>query len=436
MDNFPDRYLINEECWREHIPFVHGAVEGFIGQLTTNLPERGPCLKCIISAEPPEKPTFPVLGSTPGVIGCLGRWKQSKLKTGVGKPLVGRMLFFNGEDITFARFTSNGIRIARFAEARRRYKKLFLIKVGEGKMARQKLTEKISEMKEEKNAILLAHNYQVPEIQIEADYIGDSLGLARKSSEVDAETVVFAGVDFMAETAAMLNPDKKILIPDRKARCPMAAMLPVEEVKKAKRERPDAAVVLYVNTLVEARAEADITCTSANSARVVNAIDEDVILFGPDRNLAWHVKQNTDKEVIPIPERGYCYVHRMFEPADIELLREDMPGAEVLVHPECNPEVQKLADHICSTSQMLRRSRESSAEKFIIATEEGLVHRLKRELPAKKFTPALMDGICQQMKLHTLEKVYRALRDGGPVVEVPSEIADRARAATERMLEI
>lgn len=303
-------------------------------------------------------------------------------------------------------------------------------------MTEEKLYEKISRLKEEKNAILLAHNYQIPEIQLEADYLGDSLGLARKSSEVDAEIVVFAGVDFMAETAAVLNPEKKILIPDREARCPMAGMLPVERVKKAKREHPDAAVVLYVNTLAEARAEADVTCTSANSVQVVNALKENKILFGPDRNLAWYVEQNTEKEIIPIPKDGHCYVHRMFSPDDIELLKEENPEAEVLVHPEANPEVQKLADYICSTSQMLERAEESSADEFIITTEVGLVHRLRREFPEKSFYPALDEGICKEMKKHTLEKVYRSFQDEKFVVEVPPDIAEKTRRATERMLEI
>lgn len=302
-------------------------------------------------------------------------------------------------------------------------------------MSQKELPEKISDLKEEKNGVLLAHNYQIPEIQVEADYLGDSLGLARKSAETDADLVVFAGVDFMAETASILNPDKKILLPDRGARCPMAGMLPVEEVRKAKEEHPNAAVVLYVNTLAEARAEADVTCTSANSVEVVNALEEDKVLFGPDRNLAWHVGQNSDKEIIPIPEDGHCYVHRKFSVEDINLLKEENPQAEVLVHPESSPEVQKIADYICSTSQMLARAEESSAEKFIISTEVGLVHRLRREFPDKEFFPVL-DDYCEQMKKHNLEKVYQSFRDEKFVVDVPSDIAKKAKKATERMLEI
>lgn len=304
------------------------------------------------------------------------------------------------------------------------------------KMKKEKLLEKISELKKEKNAIILAHNYQTPEVQLQADFLGDSLGLAKKSSEVDADIIVFAGVDFMAETAAILNPDKKVLIPDRESRCPMAGMLPVEEVKEAKKKYPDAAVVLYVNTLAEARAEADVTCTSANAVKVVNALEEDRILFGPDNNLAWYAQQNSDKEIIPIPEDGHCYVHRRFSVGDIEKLREKHPDAEVLVHPEANPEVQKSADYICSTSQMLERAEKSESEELIITTEIGLVDRMRREYPDKKFYPVLDRTICKQMKKHTLEKIYHSLSEEEFLVEVPPDIAEKAKKATERMLEI
>ncbi len=303
-------------------------------------------------------------------------------------------------------------------------------------MNQDKLTEKISELKKEKNGVLLAHNYQIEPVQLAADYLGDSLGLARESSETDADIVVFAGVDFMAETASILNPDKKVLIPDKDARCKMASMLPVEKVKKMKEEHPDAAVVLYVNTLAEARAEADVTCTSANSVQIVNSLEEDKILFGPDQNLAWHVEQNTDKEIVVIPEEGHCYVHRKFKPEHVESLKEENPGAEVLIHPESDPEVQKLADHICSTSQMLDRAKESGSGKFIIGTEVGLVHRLRREIPEKEFLPLLEEAVCEEMKKHDLRRVYESLRDEKFEVEVPSDIAVGAKKATERMLEL
>jgi quinolinate synthase len=303
-------------------------------------------------------------------------------------------------------------------------------------MKPEQLKETIRKLKDERNAVILAHNYQRNEIQLLADYIGDSLDLARCSAKVNEELIAFCGVDFMAQTAAILNPEKIVLIPDPKARCPMAAQLPAKLVRGAKKEHPDAAVVLYVNTLAEARAEADVTCTSANAPLVVNALEEEKILFGPDRNLAWFVQQRSDKQIIPLPDRGYCYVHRMFSPADIMLLKERYPDAEVLVHPECDPEVQRIATHICSTSQMLLRAKASPAKRFIVATEVGLVERMRREYPSKDFIPALETAVCEQMKRHNLEKLYLALRDKKHVVRVPPRIAARARAATERMLEI
>jgi len=298
------------------------------------------------------------------------------------------------------------------------------------------LSHKIMELKKERNAALLVHNYQRTEIQLLADYIGDSLDLARHSAKVDASLICLAGVNFMAETAAILNPEKTVIIPDPEARCPMAAQLSLNVLRKAKEEYPSAAVVLYVNTLAEAKAEADVCCTSANAAQIVNALDEKEILFGPDKNLAWYVQRRTDKKIIPLPEDGYCYVHRMFSVADVALLKEKYPGAEILVHPECDPEVQDLARHICSTSQMLVRARASPAKQFIIATEIGMVERLRREFPSKEFIPALENAVCQQMKKHTLEKIYAALRDKKHVVTVPPKIARKARAAIDRMLEI
>ncbi|MEM2875204.1 MAG: quinolinate synthase NadA [Candidatus Hadarchaeales archaeon] len=298
------------------------------------------------------------------------------------------------------------------------------------------LREKIMRIREERNAIILAHNYQRPEVQELADFTGDSLELAIRSSSVDAELIVFAGVDFMAETAAILNPDKKVLIADPEAKCPMAAQLPARLVREAKARHPGAATVLYVNTSVEARAEADVTCTSANAAEVVNALDENVVLFGPDRNLAWFVQKRTEKKVIPLPDYGHCYVHRIFTPADIINRKKEQPDAEVLVHPECDPEVQELADHLCSTSQMIKRAKVSSARSFIIATEVGMIPRLAREFPDRKFMPANENAVCEQMKRTTLEKLYESLRDMKYLVSVPEDVARRARGATERMIEI
>jgi len=216
----------------------------------------------------------------------------------------------------------------------------------------------------------------------------------------------------------------------------MAAQLPPDVIREARKKHKGAAVVLYVNTLAEAKAESDVICTSANSPQIVNALEEDTVLFGPDKNLAWFAQRRSDKKIIPIPENGYCYVHKMFTAADIALLKERYPDAEVLVHPECDPEVQQLATHVCSTSQMLLRTKASPAKRFIIATEIGLVERMRRENPSREFIPALNTAVCREMKRHTLEKVYRALKDEEHVVKVPEPIAERARASIKRMLEL
>lgn len=289
-----------------------------------------------------------------------------------------------------------------------------------------------------KDCIILAHNYQIPPIQDIADFVGDSLGLCQEAMKINKPYILFCGVDFMAESAAILNPDKTILMPDLKARCPMAAMLPASKVVEAKKKHPDAAVVLYINTWAEARAEADIVCTSANAIKVVKALDEKEILFGPDKNLAWHVARHCpEKKIIPIPKEGICRVHhRMFTKEHILKAKEKYPNAEVLIHPECIPEVQLLADHICSTEQMARRVAESSSREFIIATEVGLLYKIKKNNPDKVLIPANVGALCINMKMHTLDKVMRELRERKNVVRVEETIAKRARKALERMLEI
>jgi len=298
------------------------------------------------------------------------------------------------------------------------------------------LVEKIRELKERKRAVILAHNYQPPEIQDLADFVGDSLELAITCTKVDSNLIVFCGVDFMAETASILNPDKRVLIPETGATCQLAAQLPVGVLLETKKKHREAATVLYVNTRAEAKAEADAICTSANAAEVVNALDEETVIFGPDRNLAWFVQRRSGKRIIPIPADGHCYVHRMFRAEDIRRLRERHPEAEILAHPECNPEVQEMATAVCSTSQMLRWVRKSGAREFIIATEVGMLHRLRRENPERVFIPALPEAVCKEMKMHTLERVYLCLRDEGPEVRVGGRVAERARRAIERMFEL
>jgi len=296
--------------------------------------------------------------------------------------------------------------------------------------------ERIERLKRSKNAIILAHNYQRPEIQDIADFVGDSLELARRAVETDAEIIVFCGVDFMAETAAILNPDKKVLIPDLGAICPMAQMLTVEELEEAKEKNPDAEVVLYINTLADCKALADCICTSANAPKVVETMDSDTIIFGPDHNLARYVEKRTSKRIIPIPEYGLCPTHHQISIDDLLKSKEKHPKAEVVVHPECVPEIQEMADHIASTSGMVRYCKEAKGEEFLIGTEVGLIYRLQREtkMQGKKFYPISESAVCPQMKMHTLTKVEKALEFEKPVVLVQRQIAKEAWRAIERML--
>jgi len=299
------------------------------------------------------------------------------------------------------------------------------------------LVDRIVSLKKEKNAIILAHNYQRSEIQEIADYVGDSIELSRKAmEEKDAKMIVFSAVDFMAESAAILNPDKKVLLPTLSARCPMAQMLTVDEVKRWKVRYPLAPVVLYVNTLAAAKAYCDICCTSANAVEVVASLDSDTVLFGPDRNLAEYAQRKTGKTVIPIPEWGFCPTHLLLQPEDVQILKTKYPGASVMVHPECTFETQRTADFVGSTSQMCRYAKESRAETFIVGTEEGILHRLEKENPGKKFVLAYEEAVCPTMKLNTLERLYTCLKEEKYVITVPRPIAGQARKALDRMFEL
>jgi quinolinate synthase len=298
------------------------------------------------------------------------------------------------------------------------------------------LKQKILKLKKEKNAIIVAHNYQRPEVQEIADYIGDSIELSRKAAEEkDAKIIVFCAVDFMAESAAILNPKKKVLLPSIGARCPMAQMLTVDEIKCAKKKYPKAPVVLYVNTLASCKAEADVCCTSANAVEVVKSLDADTILFGPDSNLAEYVAEKTGKHVIPIPQNGFCPTHLLFQPEDVKVLKMQHPNAVVMVHPECSSEMRQIADFVGSTSKMCRFAKESDAKEFIVGTEEGIMYRLQKENPGKKFYLAYEGAICPNMKLTTLDRVYASLKDEKCVVEVPKKVAKKAKASLDRMFE-
>ena len=297
------------------------------------------------------------------------------------------------------------------------------------------MIKRIERLKKERKAIILVHNYQIPEVQDVADFLGDSLGLSQKASQTDAEIIVFCGVYFMAETAKILSPDKKVLIPEINAGCPMADMVTAKELRKLKKEHPEALVVAYVNTTAEVKAEVDICCTSANALRIVNSIPKDKeIIFVPDKYLAHYVSTQTDRKLIPW--EGYCPVHVKILPEDIIRQKKQHPQAEVIVHPECTPEVIKLADRALSTSGICRYAKGSEVSEMIIGTEIGILYRLRKENPQKRFYPASELAICPNMKLITLEKVLWALEDLQYEVKIPDNVRIRAKQAVERMLQI
>ncbi|MBU0761687.1 MAG: quinolinate synthase NadA [Candidatus Altiarchaeota archaeon] len=298
------------------------------------------------------------------------------------------------------------------------------------------LSAEIKKLQKERNAIILAHNYQCPEVQDLADVIGDSLELARQAQKTDADVIVFCGVDFMAETASILNPGKTVLMPAKEAQCPLAAMLPPDVIQVAKEKYPDAKVVMYVNTTAAAKTYADIICTSGNAVKVVESMESDEILFAPDKNLAYYVQQRTKKKIIPIPNYGMCIVHDNIKPEYVKTIKKKYPNAKLTVHPECLPEVQEIADHIGSTKGMMEYVKNDPSKEFIIGTEEGIIHRMKKEAPGKIFHPINPLPTCRNMKKTNIQNLYEALLDMKHEVKVPSKIADKARKPIERMLNL
>lgn len=299
-----------------------------------------------------------------------------------------------------------------------------------------KLQSKIKELKKERNAIILAHNYQRPEVQDIADFLGDSYGLSREAAETDADVIVFCGVDFMAETAKILNPEKIVLIPALEALCPMAMLLTSEQIHEAKKQYPNSEVVLYVNTHAAQKALADCVCTSGNAVQVVNAMKSDTIIFGPDVNLSYYVQKRTKKKIVSVPENGICPTHHQITLKDVEKARLEHPKAKLVVHPEVPPEVQDTADHIASTEGIIEYCKKSKGREFIIGTEKGILYRMHKEIPGKKFYKASDMALCPTMKTITLEKVLSSLQNMQNRVEVPEEIAVKARKALQKMLEI
>jgi len=298
----------------------------------------------------------------------------------------------------------------------------------------EELREKITELKGELNAVIVAHNYQRPEVQDVADFIGDSLELSCQCAKIDARTIVFCGVRFMAETAAVLNPDRTVLLSEGSAGCPLADMINIDELREWKQRCPQASVVCYVNSSAEIKAESDICCTSANGVKVVDSVANDDIIFVPDQNLGHYISTQTKKNIILYP--GFCYVHHRIKPEQVKMAKKLHPEAQLLVHPECRPEVIALAEAAISTSQMLRYVKASSHQSFIIGTEEGLLYRLRQENPDKSFYLITNSQICTDMKKTTLQTLAQTMEFRQNIVTVPEEIRLKAKQAVDRMLAV
>lgn len=295
--------------------------------------------------------------------------------------------------------------------------------------------ELISRLKAQRNAVILAHNYQPPEIQDIADFLGDSLELSRKAAKTDAEVIVFCGVSFMAETAAILNPEKTVILAHPGAGCPMADMITAEDVRGIRREHPGVPVVTYVNSSAAVKAESTICCTSANVVKVVNSFTEnDTLYLAPDRNLALFAARHTDKKILYW--HGYCPIHNAVTAEAIRAVKAEHPGVPLLVHPECPPEVLELAEVVQSTSGMLRYVTENPGKSFIIGTEQGILYTMRKLNPGKEFIPAAPGMVCADMKSTSLADIVRSLETLGPRVTVPEEIRVKALSAVERMIAI
>ena len=300
---------------------------------------------------------------------------------------------------------------------------------------KESIVTQIRKLKEHRKAVILAHNYQLPEVQDIADYVGDSLGLSRKAAATDAGVIVFCGVYFMAETASILCPDKTVLIPDNGAGCPMVDMAPLERVLELKKRHPDATVVSYVNSSAAVKAVSDYCCTSANAVDVIESLDaQGQVIFLPDKYLGSYVASRTGRELILY--EGYCPTHVRILEEDILRLKARYPRAEVMVHPECSPAVIAHAAHVLSTSGMCQRARASAGEEMIVGTEVGLLHRLRREDPGKRFYAASEAAICPNMKRIDLEKLLWCLEEMQYEVKVPEATRRRALKAVERMVEV
>jgi len=296
------------------------------------------------------------------------------------------------------------------------------------------IAERIGGLKKKLNAVIVAHNYQRPEVQDIADFCGDSLELARKCTETDAEVIVFCGVHFMAESAAILNPRKMVLLSEADAGCPMADMISGDKLREWKARYPGATVVCYINSSAEVKAESDYCCTSANAVKLVESIDAEDILFVPDKNLGHYVSTKVNKNIIVYP--GCCPPHDRVTPEQVKLARQNYPQAQFVVHPECVPGVVAMADAVLSTSQMIRYVKESEADTFVIGTEQELLYRLRKDNPEKSFYVLSPSLICPNMKKTTIDSVVKTMELKRNVITVPEEVRLRAKRALDRMLAV
>ncbi|MFH1379886.1 MAG: quinolinate synthase NadA [bacterium] len=299
---------------------------------------------------------------------------------------------------------------------------------------RSNLIRQIKTLKAARKAVILAHNYQIDEVQAIADILGDSLELARAASKVQAETIIFCGVYFMAESAAILNPAKKVLLPNVTAGCPLADMINADQLRDFKKLYPDAAVVCYVNSSAEIKAESDICCTSSNAIKIINSLDEKRVIFVPDRNLGKYASSFTNKEMILW--NGYCPTHVRLSIEDVLRARKEHPKAVFVAHPECEPEVLAVADYVCSTGKMLQYAKETSVKELIIGTEIGMLYRLRKENPDKQFYIASPKLICPNMKKINSEGIYSSLTNLQHEIQVPEDIRQKACRSIKRMLDV
>ena len=301
-------------------------------------------------------------------------------------------------------------------------------------MKLEAIIARITDLREKNNAIILAHNYQLPEVQDISDLLGDSLDLSMKAKKTNADNIIFCGVDFMAESAKILNPEKNVIIPDIDARCPMANMVDLKDLEKLKNKNPDAKVVAYINTTSDVKAISDVCCTSSNGVKVVKSLKSEKVIFVPDKNLGSYIQRFVpEKQMILWP--GMCTTHHRIRRQDIFKLKKEHPESEVLVHPECRPEIIDIADHVFSTNGMVNYAKKSDVNEFIIGTEKELCYRLKNENPNKMFHP-IKSAICPNMKKITLEKVLNSLETLEPKIHLSEDIMERAKNPLQKMMEI